>query len=266
MRRVAWSLCLAVAAAALLWRFGEPLVGQWATGSVGSSLRRSAASGLSLASAPTIDPRVGKTATTPTPRVLLRFATPDGSVGMTDDPAQIPAGAAIVGRQSASEPKPAAEPSGTSPSARARAQDGALETSEAEATLETTWRARVLRVKAEITAARADAERAEELARAKCIVSYAYSYGYVAHGHVSQRCIEARMELRITREHQREVRSYVTEELPEECRRDGCLPGWIRDVEDDLGPDPLADPDRDGFDSDGDGFDHDRDPDPRRAR
>jgi hypothetical protein len=41
-------------------------------------------------------------------------------------------------------------------------------------------------------------------------------------------CSQLHARLAALDAHEAEVRNYLENELPEECRRAGCLPGWIR--------------------------------------
>ncbi len=41
-------------------------------------------------------------------------------------------------------------------------------------------------------------------------------------------CAEIRKEFGVLDEREARVRNYLENELPEECRRAGCLPGWLR--------------------------------------
>ena len=41
-------------------------------------------------------------------------------------------------------------------------------------------------------------------------------------------CSEIRGEFDVLDQREARVRNYLENELPEECRRAGCLPGWLR--------------------------------------
>jgi len=190
----------------------------------------------------------------PAARELLRYRAPDGHVGMTDDPARVPPGATILARETVREPAPAAEaPARERVLAAARVPRTPAASDDAAA--EDFWRERARRVLADLSRARDATAVAERVARGACR-RYRDHFGSLRS---SGDCAYEREQLRLARERQAAVRTYLLEDLGEECRRGGCLPGWIRAAEDGAGPDPLADADRDGYDADGDGFDHDPD-------
>jgi len=157
---------------------------------------------------------------------LLRCQGPDGGTIFTDDPARCPGAEAYEPRatlQSAPGAPPGDGPQET-PAAAARRRDLAADAQEAEARR---WARKKREAEEEI---RQLAERREDLRR------------YVAHcnrgGDVLTRdaagikrtvsCDALRESFAELDVREAELRAYLDEGLADECRRAGCLPGWIR--------------------------------------
>jgi hypothetical protein len=118
-------------------------------------------------------------------------------------------------------------PTAVPPAAQARAGGGAALERRLEEAQAARWRQR-----------REDAEQKLREAEERA----AYLLGFVAHCNHGRRilsedvdgvrtpirCVEIRDELAALESQAAELRAYLEEGLAEECRREGCLPGWLR--------------------------------------
>ncbi len=153
---------------------------------------------------------------------LYRCQRPDGSLFYTDAASACP-GSDPHELAGEVQSVPAAPP----PAARARGAGGPGVAGRLEEGQAAQWRQR-----------REDSE--QKLRQAEERV--AYLEGFVTHCNHGRRilsedvdgvrrplrCVEIRAELAAVEREARKLRAYLKEGLAEECRREGCLPGWLR--------------------------------------
>lgn len=155
---------------------------------------------------------------------LYRCEGADGRVTYTDNAAACPQ-ARKHETTGAVQTVPSAPPPVARPASRA-AQQGSL-TREAEAAAEESWRSRKMQAQEQLEAVEQRRERLREA------VGWCNRGGElwkkdeagIKHG-VS--CDAVRREFEAIEPRIAELRAYLDGGLEEECRRAGCLPGWIR--------------------------------------
>lgn len=162
-------------------------------------------------------------AATPAAAELFRCEGPDGEPIFTDQQGVCPGSEAYEpdGRLQTS---PGARPGATQlPASRVRdMRSEAVESGMAEA-----WRQK--RIAAEAAIASLQARQQELL----LVVGHCNRGGYVTardDAGIKQRlnCSLLKRDLAALEVEEAEARAYLAEGLPEECRKAGCLPGWIR--------------------------------------
>jgi hypothetical protein len=153
---------------------------------------------------------------------LYRCSRPDGSVVYTDNPGSCP-NAQSHESSGAVQRIQEAPPS----SAAAGAPDQAALRQQAEADAARAWRQKKLRNEEELRALDRQRERLLEY------VTWCNRGGELIQRDASGlkrkvSCGSVRGELEALEARRAEVQAYLAEGLEEECRRAGCLPGWIR--------------------------------------
>jgi hypothetical protein len=154
---------------------------------------------------------------------LYKCRGPDGKTLFTSDRSQCPGAEAHepTGSLQRTGPAPSAR---TAPAARPAARPAEAVADEAEAQ---TWRAKRLRAEASLREAEAQLATLHEVAgwcnRGHLV--YAEDEDGLHHGVDCDQVDEQERSLR--REHKK-LKDYLDEGLEEECRRAGCLPGWLR--------------------------------------
>jgi hypothetical protein len=155
---------------------------------------------------------------------LFRCEDADGRITYTDNPAACPGSRPheprgvvqkVLGGSTASPRRPGASASPSAPAAPV------------EATAEQTWRQRKQDKEAELAQLESKQEHLREM------VIWCNHGGEVVHrdeiGTPSTvPCGDLRSEFDSLEARIAAVRHYLDEEIQEECRRSGCLPGWIR--------------------------------------
>lgn len=164
---------------------------------------------------------------------IYRCESPDGQVIYTGDPRQCPGGRVhrptrdlqkVPSPPRAERPAPSRRPwppPGRSAASRPTSLDP-------QAGSEALWRTKKSRAETELTQV---AERVEALRRVVGWCNRGYGLfsedaSGIRRGHS---CEEARRDFEALERAESELRAYLAGGLEEECRRAGCLPGWIRD-------------------------------------
>jgi hypothetical protein len=155
---------------------------------------------------------------------LYKCRGPDGKTLFTSDRSQCPGAEAHEpsGRLQRTGPAPAAAPR-KAPAARPAARRAAPD-DEAEAQA---WRAKRVRAEAALRDAEAELGTLHEVA-GWC------NRGHMVYAHDEDGlrrdvdCDEVDARERELRREQKRLQAYLDEGLEEECRRAGCLPGWLR--------------------------------------
>lgn len=155
---------------------------------------------------------------------LLTYRTPDGSLGITDDPKLVPAGSEILRRDP--ETPPRGRPSRDLPATASRSipakrsQDADPDAAEA-----TRWRQKLRKARQEEERAAHALELAERDYRS-CRHRENFASSYQAHIPGETACDEAPV-VAAQQEYER-AKAYAEDGIEDECRRAGCLPGWLR--------------------------------------
>jgi hypothetical protein len=168
---------------------------------------------------------------------LIEYRLPDGSTGFTDAAEHVPPDAEIVSTREEAAPPPEAsapveaERAAAAPAAPAR---DAEPEPDLEAEEEARWRERARQAQRAAREARIHAEAAERV-YADCRGSQSYWMWRqrVPGWHDpelrdSTACQDEGAALQSAQEAVAEADSYLADGLFEDCRRAGCLPGWIR--------------------------------------
>jgi hypothetical protein len=152
---------------------------------------------------------------------LYKCRGPDGKTLFTSDRSQCP-GAEVhepSGRVQRTGPTASGRPA---PAARPAARPAADDAAEAQA-----WRAKRLQAEASLRDADAQLATLHEVAgwcnRGHLV--YAEDQDGLHHG---VDCDQVDAQERALRREQKRLKAYLDEGLEEECRRAGCLPGWLR--------------------------------------
>jgi hypothetical protein len=177
-------------------------------------------------------------AAAPAAAELIEYRLPDGSTGYTDEPARVPWGAQIVSAREESAPSQArAEPA---PAAREAAEPSSEVAAsapdpDAEALAAAAWRQRARQAQEAVREAQIRVEARERI-YSDC--RGRENYWNWHYGHYDDRryrnpglessCDDEAEALDAAREALAEAESYAADGLYEDCRRSGCLPGWIR--------------------------------------
>jgi len=157
---------------------------------------------------------------------FLTYRTPDGSVGITDDPKLVPAGAEILRRDPKTpQREPRSRDADVPPAAHRNLPAQRFSDTDPDAAEATHWRQKLHQ-------ARQDEERA---AHALELAERDYrscrrreNLGSSSQTHIpgETSCDEAPVEA-AQREYER-AKTYAEDGIEDECRRAGCLPGWLR--------------------------------------
>jgi hypothetical protein len=147
---------------------------------------------------------------------LIRYRASDGSIGLVDHPSKVPPGAAVLERSTATERPPDAEadvetaaPTARTP--RPQPAASAEEPDDDERAQEWCDRAR---------------EAAERLQRAEAsFAELSESYERCDNPWLYMYCSRSDLD---AAEYDLASAQAAVEELQEECRREGCSPGWLR--------------------------------------
>jgi hypothetical protein len=162
---------------------------------------------------------------------LVEYRTPDGRTGYTNDPARLPPGARIVSAREESAASPPATPAAAPPAPGVRATPAASHAesanAESDAEAEWQWRERKASAAGAVDQARRDLASAERL-YSDCRGRENYWNARYAHSPVDSSCDDEGDRLEAARERLAEAEAYLADGLFEDCRRSGCLPGWVR--------------------------------------
>jgi hypothetical protein len=159
---------------------------------------------------------------------FLTYRTPDGSLGITDDPKLVPPGSEILRRdpethrrgQASSETDPS--PPATPPRDASAKPSGDADPDSAE---ETRWRQKLRQARQDEERAAHALELAERDYRS-CRHRENLGSAYQAHVPGETACDEAPVA---AAQHDYErAKAYAEDGIEDECRRVGCLPGWLR--------------------------------------
>ena len=147
---------------------------------------------------------------------LIRYRAADGSIGLVDDPSKIPPGAAVLERSKATErpPDEEADEETAPPTPRTpRSQPAASAEEPDEDELAGEWCDRGREAAQRLQRAEASfAELSESYER--CDNPWLYMY-----------CSRSDLD---DAEYELASAQAAVEELQEQCRREGCSPGWLR--------------------------------------
>lgn len=157
---------------------------------------------------------------------LLTYRTPDGSLGITDDPKLVPPGSEILRRDAESPRRGQASSDTSSPSAPHRnvsaKRSGDADPDAAE---ETRWRQKLRQARQDEERAAHALELAERDYRS-CRHRENLGSAYQTHVPGETACDEAPVA---AAQHDYErAKAYAEDGIEDECRRAGCLPGWLR--------------------------------------
>ena len=157
---------------------------------------------------------------------LLRCPGPDGNIIFTDDPSVCPGAEPFEPSGTVHSVKPVA-PAAIGRQQRLEAMERRRLMDEAEAGEIERWQLKKRTKEEEL---RDIASRREQLLG---LVTWCNRGGRVvtyddAGIKRAVRCSEVKKELKALEQQEASVRHYLKHELAEECRRAGCLPGWIR--------------------------------------
>ena len=165
---------------------------------------------------------------TPAAAELLRCKAADGRMIYTDNPALCPGAKPFEPKgavQTAPSPTPASrEVAPSSRIERARARQRQAEAQEGEALR---WKQRKEAKEQELASIRARRDEIREYVtwcNRGNIVTTRDEAGIKR----TVPCSEIRKEFGVLDAREARVRNYLENELPEECRKAGCLPGWLR--------------------------------------
>ena len=157
---------------------------------------------------------------------LLRCPGPDGNIIFTDDPSVCPGAEPFEPSGTVHSVKPVA-PAAIGRQQRLEAMERRRLMDEAEAGEIERWQLKKRTKEEEL---RGIASRREDLLR---LLTWCNRGGRVvtyddAGIKRAVRCSDVKKELKALDRQEASVRHYLKHELAEECRRAGCLPGWIR--------------------------------------
>jgi hypothetical protein len=157
---------------------------------------------------------------------LLRCETQDGNVIFTDDPSLCPGAEPFEPSGTVHGVKPVT-PAAPGRQSRIEAMERQRLADQAEAGEAARWKRKRLEKEEEI---RQVQMRRDDLLR---LLTWCNRGGRVvtyddAGIKKAARCSDIRRELKALDQQEASARLYLDETLPEECRRAGCLPGWLR--------------------------------------
>ncbi|HME69467.1 MAG TPA: hypothetical protein VKM54_06315 [Myxococcota bacterium] len=157
---------------------------------------------------------------------LLTYRTPDGNLGITDEPKLVPPGSEILRRDAETPRRGAASPD-AAPAPTAHRNLSAKGSGDADPDA-----AEAMRWRQKLRQARQDEERAAhalELAERdyrSCRHRENFGSSYQTHIPGETACDEAPVAA-AQHEYER-AKAYAEDGIEDECRRAGCLPGWLR--------------------------------------
>jgi hypothetical protein len=157
---------------------------------------------------------------------LLTYRTPDGNMGITDNPKLVPPGSQILRRdpetpqqgETSRDPVPPAAARRSLPTTRSGDADP-------DVAAAARWRQRLRQARQEEERAAHALEQAERDYRS-CRHRENFGSSYQAHIPGETTCDEAPV---VAAQHEYErAKAYAEDGIEDECRRAGCLPGWLR--------------------------------------
>lgn len=157
---------------------------------------------------------------------LLRCETKDGNVIFTDDASLCPEAKPFEPSGTVHSVKPVT-PAAPSRQSRIEAMERQRLADQAEAGEAARWKRKKVEKEEEIRQVQL---RREDLLR---LMTWCNRGGRIvtyddAGIKKAARCSDVRRELKALDQQEASARLYLEETLPEECRRAGCLPGWLR--------------------------------------
>ncbi|HTF36294.1 MAG TPA: hypothetical protein VK714_21640 [Myxococcota bacterium] len=157
---------------------------------------------------------------------LLTYRTPDGGLGITDNPKLVPPGSEILRRDPETPQRGETSRDPVSPPTARRSiparRSGEADPDRAEATR---WRQRLRQARQEEERAAHALQQAERDYRS-CRHRENFGSSYQAHIPGETACDEAPV-VAAQQEYER-AKAYAEDGIEDECRRAGCLPGWLR--------------------------------------
>jgi hypothetical protein len=166
---------------------------------------------------------------------LIEYRLSDGRTGYTNDRAQVPPGAQILSaREESPSPPPEAAPPprlGAAPPAApapSPVPEWMRRDPEAEAAAaEAMWRRRAQQAARAVEEARIQVEGVERI-YSDCRGRENYWNWRWGHRGIDSSCQDEGARLESARGRLADAEAYLADGLFEDCRRAGCLPGWVR--------------------------------------
>lgn len=151
---------------------------------------------------------------------LLTYRTPEGGLGITDNPKLVPPGSEILRHDPETPQRGETSRDPVSPPSARRSGEADSDTAEA-----TRWRKRLRQARQEEERAAHALQQAKRDYRS-CRHRENLGSSYQDHIPGETACDEAPV-VAAQQEYER-ARAYTEDGIEDECRRAGCLPGWLR--------------------------------------